>query len=872
MDDDTIAATNISHIETLDTEVKKFADELPYWAKYLAEKILTGSNISASNIDTSYSYLLEELRLIAETTKPEISIKYNTANSGNYKPDLQLKKLDSVLGVNALSENQTIEFSPNLTIIYGANGSGKSGYIRLLKKVFYSKASEEILPNIHLQTGHKPINANFSFASSNSEFSLLYPVSEGNPEFEQYAVFDGKSVLKHLDQKNEFEFRPAGLSFFSNFTDAVRDVELKLNADITSRKNTLSINDLSDLFEGDSEIKTAIQNLNTKSKIDELKKYTPFTETDLAEKLRIEKEYDDLLLASKGKEKAIKTLGDIKNSLQANRTTFEAFNQHLNDTYLDKIRNAIVDCVSKEAIAKVEGIENFNTDKIDGIGTNEWKNFIVAADIFAKEQKEINVMYPIDGDNCLLCHQPLSDNAKKLISNYWEFIKSVAEDNLKKSQEDLNKLKRYFEKLNFDLFPADNTLTVWLTENHPLLLTELKNKLTKQSALAKNIIADIESKNIHTRMDMKISLGEYETIESNIDAKIKKLTGDEQTKELEQLFTAKIKLVHKEKFNTHFLKFETYVNNQAWIASANKANFGKQKITTSEKTLSSKYFNQRYIDIFNGECNGLNGNFGVEINHTGSAGKSFRQLKLKGKNPNAVLSEGEQKVIALADFLTEMQLSEINRGIIFDDPVTSLDEKRKSDIALRFIKEAKNKQVIIFTHDLVFVSSLIGHSKDLKIEHDCHWIENRDNKPGQVWLRNAPSYEKEYRNSDPVKEYLKDAKDAACPPEKREFLIKSGFTALRTCYEVLVIHGLFKNVVQRYNERVSVDTLSEVYFDKPLVDELQHSFSQCCRYMEGHTHSDKFAYKKPEPESLDEEIKRYDSIKTRIKQTKAPTA
>lgn len=50
-------------VETLETEVKKFADGLPYWAKYLAEMILSGNVISDDDIDTSYSYLLEELKL-----------------------------------------------------------------------------------------------------------------------------------------------------------------------------------------------------------------------------------------------------------------------------------------------------------------------------------------------------------------------------------------------------------------------------------------------------------------------------------------------------------------------------------------------------------------------------------------------------------------------------------------------------------------------------------------------------------------------------------------------------------------------------------------------------------------------------------------
>jgi len=79
----------VKQVETLKTEVNKFADRLPYWAKYLAEKILSGNSISDTEIDISYSYLLEELKLKEETEKPKIIIKnYNASNSTNYKFDL----------------------------------------------------------------------------------------------------------------------------------------------------------------------------------------------------------------------------------------------------------------------------------------------------------------------------------------------------------------------------------------------------------------------------------------------------------------------------------------------------------------------------------------------------------------------------------------------------------------------------------------------------------------------------------------------------------------------------------------------------------------------------------------------------------------
>ena len=852
--------------ETLEMEVKKFADGLPNWAKFLAEKILTGNAISDNDIDTSHTYLLEQLKLKDETEQTEISIDYNAENSGNYKTDLLLTKLENVEGVNALTENQIIEFSPNLTIVYGANGSGKSGYVRLLKDVFYSKAPEPILPNIHIDNGHKPINAKFTFKSNNAENSLEYADKE-NAEFEQFAVFDGNSVLKHLESKNEFEFRPAGLSFFADYTNAIIRVEQKLNADIQAKQIGNTANDLSALFDGNSEIKALVQNLNANTNIDDLKKHTPFSDEDKSQKEAIQKQYDELLLASKGKEKEIKTLENIKNLLVQNKQKIEKLNQYFATEIIGKVKIAISDCVLKEATAKSEGIENFKTDKIENVGTTEWKNFIVSTEEFAKTQKAENLVYPENGDNCLLCQQPLSDEAQKLISNYWTFIKSVAEQNAKQAQEKLDKAKENYEKLNFDLFPQDNTLTVWLTEKYPFELETFNQKLSEQKTLAKNVIADIQSKIANERAEIQISIKQHIAIETAIDTLIKNLKEDAQGKELEKLLGSKTFLEHKEKFNTHFSKFDIFVNNQVWIKKAGKADYSKRKITETEKALSNKYFNQKYIDIFNEECKKLNGNFGIDINHTGSAGKSYRQLKLKGKNPNAILSEGEQKVIAIADFLAEMHLSEVNKGIIFDDPVTSLDERRKSEIAERLAQEALQKQVIIFTHDLVFVSSLIGHCKEKNTTNDCHWIENiGGNQPGTIWLRNTPSFEKDYKTSGKAQGYYDAAKKSA--PEQREDKIKNGFAALRTSYETQVVFGLFKGVVQRFEERVSVDSLKSVFFTTEIRDEILDSFYQCCRYMEGHSHSDKYANKKPEIENLNEEIQRFNAIKKKISELK----
>lgn len=852
--------------DSLENEVKKFANEFPYWIKYLANKILSGNEISQNDIDETYLYLLEDLGITEKTTRTEITLSGLHDNERDYYSNLMLSKLENVEGVNALLEGQSIEFSPNLTIIYGSNGSGKSGYTRLLKNVFYSKSKEKILSNIYSTDIVKPVNANFIFKSEGNEISVSYNNND-HSIFEQFSVFDGKSAVKHIESKNEFEFKPAGLNFFGKFADALSHVEKKLNNEVTIKQQGTNINNLLMLFDGNSEVTEAIQAINTDKGFENLSKIASYTEKNTKEKESVQKKYEELQIASTKKDQEIRNLTTIKKLLLQVKQSVEKFNQYFSNEMFEKANQAIIECLEKEEIAKNEGVENFKTDNLNGIGTSEWKNFILSAEKFALLQENGNSHYPKNEDHCLFCQQKLSEPAQKLIINYRKFIESVSEKKAAELQNKLNKAKKLYDDLDFNLFPPNNILTNWLIENYPIELEIIKHSIEKQQILAKKICSDIQNKVVNEKVGVLIETNIFETIEIELDKSLTILNTGNQFKELERLRNSIINLEHKEKLSLHFPKFENYFNMQVWLNKASKANFPKQKITLKEKELSSKYFSENYVSIFNNECQKLNGDFGIEINRTSTAGKSYRQLRLKGKNPNTILSEGEQKVIATADFLAEMKLSEINRGIIFDDPVTSLDDKRKNEIATRLVEEAELRQVIIFTHDLVFVSNLLSKCEQQEAEFLCHWIENIDGKnPGAIYLNNAPSYEKDYKTSGKAQNYLNEAKKSN--PQQREEKIKNGFAALRTSYEAQVVFGLFKGVVQRFNERVSIESLRKVYFTTELIDELLESYALCCRFMEGHSHSDKYSYKKPTIEDLNNEIKRFDEIKKKISSCK----
>lgn len=855
-------------IKTLETEIKEFVNVQPYWAKYLCSEIIVGNTLTDENIETAFSYLLEKLKLLEETKKPKLSLSYNPDASSDFKETLTFNSLEKVEGVNALTEKQCIELNSNLTIIYGGNGAGKSGYVRLLKNVFYSKDKETILENVNLETGHKPTSAEFNFTSDGIVLPLKFPDDSENGIFHQFAVFDGKIGKKHLSNRNDFSFRPAGLRLFNEFNAALEKINTRLNTEIQT-KNIANVFSEDDIFQGESEIKTFLTPLSYNSNLEVLKKHLPYTEKDQTKKADAEKKYDNLKIALSQKDKALKDLQNIKQLLTAKRKNLETINLWFKQIQLERVKASISDCKTKVKTTQKEGVEKFKSDKIKNIGTFKWKQFIEAAETFALTQKKADTTYPEIGDNCLLCHQPIIDDApKNLIISYWEYIKSVAEQETKTAQENLNKTQKEYEDLNLNQFPESDTLTVWLKENHEATFKSLKHILTNQNTLAESIVANIKSKKTIQQTEIQIDLTLFDSIDSVIDIQIKVFEEDEQNKVLAELLKQKTYLTHKEKLQARLTDIETLHQNMTWVNKANlfnKQGF-KSQSTAFEKRLSKQYFNYDYINSFNNECEKLNGKFGIKVDARSSDARSNRQLFLKGKDPSAILSEGEQKVIALADFIAETNITSINKGIIFDDPVNSLDEERKNIIAKRLTSISKNKQVIIFTHDLVFVSSLENHVSDSCIKHDCHWIESTGNEIGVIWLRNTPSYEKSYKKTGKSQSYYEKASKAQ--PEEREIYIKIGFAALRTNYEALVIFDLFEGVVQRFNERVSVESLSGVYFNEQIRDEILDSFYQCCRYMEGHLHSDKYAYKKPTKENLKDEINRFNEVKKKIKELK----
>ena len=123
----------------------------------------------------------------------------------------------------------------------------------------------------------------------------------------------------------------------------------------------------------------------------------------------------------------------------------------------------------------------------------------------------------------------------------------------------------------------------------------------------------------------------------------------------------------------------------------------------------------------------------LDVSKKGEKGKTMHRLIIEsGVAPSGVLSEGEQRVVAIAAFLAELNTAGRNLPIIFDDPVSSLDHLFRDRVAKRLVQEAKNqRQVVVFTHDIVMLLALENECSEQRVPLLVHTVRRSMNGPGE---------------------------------------------------------------------------------------------------------------------------------------------
>lgn len=186
--------------------------------------------------------------------------------------------------------------------------------------------------------------------------------------------------------------------------------------------------------------------------------------------------------------------------------------------------------------------------------------------------------------------------------------------------------------------------------------------------------------------------------------------------------------------------------------------------------------------------------FGVKLNGTTSAKVAD------------IASEGEHRCIALAAFMAELSQASHKSALVFDDPVSSLDHKRRDAIAARLVKEANLRQVIVFTHDLAFVCNLEFATKGKLTEIHYQHVEWRAGRPGRVLpslMWDAQTYEAQMKT---LREQIGKADKVHRQEGETEYreIVMPVVERIRGACERIIEQHLLNGAVKRHDSKISV--------------------------------------------------------------------
>ena len=474
----------------------------------------------------------------------------------------------------------------------------------------------------------------------------------------------------HLVEQSPLGFTPAGFDVFPEMARVYGQIASRLTVDMErrSRENSLT----NSLVAPASPVSQFVATLSAGTDVAELRRRAVFGETEMARLAEIQRQIQDL--QSKSVAEATKQLEDAKRDVGALEKRLTESAVLLTEEKRAGYRALLANFADKARLVAAQGAESFKQDFFKGIGTQAWEHFLAAARALGQVEHED---YPRNDDHCLLCNRPLDAASTALIRRFWGFLASEARREADEASVRLDQsVKAALKALRLDFFSVGTTVPAHLTRLNPALAKQIDTLVAAMDRERTAIVTVLEN------AAGEIAPASFDDVDGplmafviQIDADITRLREQKVEDALKALEAERISLRHRQVLKQLLPEAEKYVSDLTWAKEASgtpRRSLNPRPLTEKESELFATVIAKDYREWFSDECAALDCNLPVEFRTRGQRGQTVRSLSIKGgHSPDTILSEGEQRAVALADFLTEIALNPANAGIVLDDPVTS---------------------------------------------------------------------------------------------------------------------------------------------------------------------------------------------------------
>lgn len=790
------------------SDITEWLSERPQWLQIAVTRLFQQSEFTDKDVSELATLCQQE----ADGKLPKMTCTFPaSAFSLDVAGTLRLCSISDVEGVNALAPKKPLEFGKsNITMVYGNNGSGKSGYVRLLKHVCGARETGTLLRNVY-KIGSFIQKACISFEQNGIRKSHMWSGHGVCDDLSSVDIFDTSFGKIFVSSEDEVSYEPPVLSFFSSLIIVSEKVASALDAE-ANRYQSKKPN-----IPADKKVTPEgiwYESISAKTTPQDIDKYCAFSSVDETEIQTLQQRLTEQAPAEKAKQ--------LRAQKQHVDTLIQDANKYLEQLSDENLRRIIAtkkELILKKTAADTAAEKVFSGSELEGIGSDVWKELWEAARNYSVSTVYKEAEYPnvSDDSRCVLCHQTLTQETKHRFISFENFVKGemqkAATDAAKKYEtasqtiEALPTSETLKARIDATGIPQDEVASQMI--DFFAKLQARKDQLPgidSEEAISDPLLSPEWIKEANTYSKSLSDLA------AKYDEDAKSDNREEIKKKLNSLQTRKWLSENRVAINEEVTRLKLLNQIQEAKKSTNTMALSKKKGELAEILITDAF-----VQRFNAELKSLGASqLKVELVKTRvPKGKILHKIQLRGASMNGladVLSEGENRIVSIAAFLADVTGKGKKAPFIFDDPISSLDQSYEEAVVQRLIGLSQDKQVIVFTHRL----SLLGTVK--------HFAEKMSIKPHVVGIRSA-----EWGTGEPapiplsqndIKTALNILMDQRYPIAKKadengefehaEILLKSICSDFRTLVERSIENDLLCGVVQRFLRPVHTLKLKEL--------------------------------------------------------------
>jgi energy-coupling factor transporter ATP-binding protein EcfA2 len=819
-------------------EILNWSSDRPLWQRDALRRIVVKGGLDESDLDELALIAEQQVGLIDPSAPAPKAVPLAATHlpASTTAEAVSLRAITDIENVNALARDQKLSFeSQGLTVIYGDNATGKSGYVRILKKLCRARATKmPILPNVFEAQTTDPARASVEFVVGTAPAKLSWQEGSASPDdLSVVSVFDSPSAAVYVNNENHVAYLPFGLDLLHKLAEGCGRIGVKLEQEQAADSSKLDPlpQDLTKTPSGQW-----LNSISQSTQVCEIDDHASLSDQGAREKKRL----DQLLVEQRPAQRAAE--------LEAKRDRYGKLRDLLlglagvvTSKRIEEFEQAHCRLRQAEKAAALATAQRFGNLPIPIVGSEAWEHLWEAAEEFKREIHASHAGLTIESpERCPLCQQVLDEDARARFEGFADYF-------LTKSQSDEASKREAFEQVHtpFAELPLGEDLYTEVLNDLRIDDPKVESPVCTYLECCRAIQTFAEAAKSSAELPARPPLATFDPaplcdIIEQIGAQVQGLRAASDPEKREPLREKASELEAK-----------------AWLADRREqliAEMERQKrqarfrcaigdtvttgITHKATELTRRYVTDKLRAAFATELSSITGDApNVElVGRPGEKGVSYYRLELHGATVDdakidRVLSEGELRVISLAAFLSELSTEETKSAVVLDDPISSLDVHSRERVAERIVKLASERQVIVFTHDVFFVVRLLEEARPQKIAASTCMLVKYPIGAGVV-TGDVPWEAKKFTALvGALKDQCQTARAEAAKGSLDAFgtLLSQICRDLRKTIERAVEEVLLREIVMRYRRQVHVSNLRQLDAiekdDLELLDRLMTRYS-----------------------------------------------